>query len=92
MKAGDYRDVALEAKDSAIGVWQARYMDISRQHDDATAEVVRLAAKLRVEEKARRFFQAKIEAALAKVEGVCSCEEWLKPPCLSCEIRKALRG
>jgi len=36
--------------------------------------------------------EARIEAALAKVEGVCHCEEWLKPPCLPCEIRKALKG
>ena len=36
--------------------------------------------------------EAHIDAALAKVEGVCHCEEWLKPPCLPCEIRKALKG
>lgn len=65
MKAGDDRDVALEAKDAALGVWQARYMDMARQHDYATAEVVRVTAKLKVEEKARRFFQARTEAALA---------------------------
>lgn len=94
MKAGDDRDVALEAKDAALGVWQARYMDMARQHDYATAEVVRVTAKLKVEEKARRFFQARIEVALALhrpgPDGYCT--ECADPTKGECDTVKALKG
>lgn len=92
MKAGDDRDVALEAKDSALRVWQVRYLDMSRQHDAATAEVVRLTAKLKVEEKARRYFEANIKAGLNEHGGECDCGTDEPGTCVFCRIWNALTG